>query len=78
MTRPAVAGLKAEWTDKYVEADATVPQLARFKGMAGRVVTVNENGMALVDFGDGPWYDVALENLKVVPKPAPKPTEKKH
>lgn len=64
-----VAMLKKQYTDQYVEADASIPQLLRFEGKAGRVVTVNENMDALVDFGDGPWYDIALQHLKVVPKP---------
>ena len=38
-----------------------------------RVVTVNENGHALVDFEDGPWYDIDPKHLTVVPKPAAKP-----
>lgn len=67
-----VALLKKQYTDQYVEADAAVPQYARFKGKAGRVVTVNENMDALVDFGDGPWYDIAIDKLRVVPKPVAK------
>lgn len=67
----SIVALKDEYTDKYVEADGSVPVLARFAGMVGRVVTVNENGLALVDFKDGPWYDISLDHLKVVPKPAP-------
>lgn len=61
--------LKAEYTDKFVEANAAVPELARFEGRVGRVVTVNENGKALVDFLDGPWYDISLADLRVVNKP---------
>ncbi len=67
-----VAQLKGEFTDKYVEAYLTLPQYQRFKGMVGRVVTVNENRHALVDFGDGPWYDIPLNELNIVPKPEPK------
>jgi hypothetical protein len=33
------------------------------------VVTVHENGRALVDFKDGPWYDISLDHLIVVPAP---------
>lgn len=68
---------KSEYTDKYVQADSNVPELARFAGMTGRVVTVNENALALVDFGDGPWYDIAIKHLTVVPKPKPAATEHK-
>ena len=61
MTRPEpdeVAALKAAWTDKLVTADAAVPELARFAGRVGRVVTVNWNGRCIVDFQDGAWYDL--------------------
>lgn len=69
MNATEVEKLKEEWTDQYVQADTSVPELARFRGMVGRVVTVNENGKAIVDFKDGPWYDIDLENLITVPKP---------
>lgn len=72
-TRQAIAEIRKQYTDKYVQVDITVPELARFAGMTGRVVTVNENRLALVDFSDGPWYDLPLEHLRIVPKPAPKP-----
>jgi hypothetical protein len=78
MASSTVAQLKAEYTDKYVQADAKVPELTRFSGLAGRVVTVNENGNALVDFEDGPWYDIPLKHLTVVPKPAPRKTAEAH
>jgi hypothetical protein len=50
--------LKREWTDQLVEANAERPELKRFAGLVGRVVTVNQNGKALVDFADGGWYDI--------------------
>jgi hypothetical protein len=50
--------LKQEWTDQYVEANAERPELKRFAGLVGRVITVNFNGKALVDFADGGWYDI--------------------
>ena len=34
------------------------PELQRFAGIVGRVVTVNYNGKALIDFQDGGWYDI--------------------
>jgi hypothetical protein len=49
--------LKAEWTGQYVLA-ADRPELQRFAGRVGRVVTVNWNGKAIVDFADGAWYDL--------------------
>ena len=71
MAEKSIDELKTEYTDKYVRADATVQELARFDGMVGRVVTVNENRAALVDFKDGPWYDIEPRHLTIVPKPEP-------
>ena len=51
--------LKREWTDQYVTVNAERPELKRFAGIVGRVVTVNFNNKALIDFQDGGWYDVA-------------------
>lgn len=78
MSQSSIAELKAKYTDQYVEANALAPELARFRGKVGRVVTVNENGHALVDFQDGPWYDLSLEQLTVVDKPAPPPAPAAH
>jgi hypothetical protein len=50
--------LKREWTDQYVEVNPERPELQRFAGIVGRVVTVNQNNKALVDFQDGGWYDI--------------------
>jgi hypothetical protein len=50
--------LKQDWTDQYVEVNAERPELKRFAGIVGRVVTVNHNRKAIVDFQDGGWYDV--------------------
>ena len=44
---------RREWTDQYVEVNPDRPELKRFAGIVGRVVTVNWNGKALVDFQDG-------------------------
>jgi hypothetical protein len=50
--------LKREWTDQFVEVNPERPELKRFAGIVGRVVTVNHNNKALVDFQDGSWYDI--------------------
>jgi hypothetical protein len=50
--------LKREWTDQYVEINPEQPELRRFAGIVGRVVTVNWAGKAIVDFQDGGWYDI--------------------
>ena len=68
--------IKREYTDKYVMVDGDRPELARFKGEVGQVKTVNMSGRALVEFVDYHlnigWYDIDLDYLKVVDKPAPK------
>ncbi len=51
--------LKREWTDQFVEVNSDRPELKRFAGLVGRVITVNHNNKALVDFQDGGWYDIA-------------------
>jgi hypothetical protein len=53
-----VEALKREWTDQFVEVNPERPELRRFTGIVGRVVTVNCSQKALVDFQDGGWYDI--------------------
>ena len=53
-----IDALKRQWTDKYVRVREGRPELARFAGQVGRVVTVNCSGRLLVDFADGAWYDL--------------------
>jgi hypothetical protein len=50
--------LKREWIDQYVLVNPDRPELKRFAGIVGRVITVNHNNKALIDFQDGGWYDV--------------------
>jgi hypothetical protein len=50
--------LLREWTDQYVLVNSERPELKRFEGIVGRVVTVNYNNKALIDFQDGGWYDI--------------------
>lgn len=50
--------LKREWTDQFVTVNADKPELKRFDGIVGRVITVNFNNKAVVDFQDGGWYDI--------------------
>lgn len=58
-SKAAVDELKRAWTDKRVRVKAEArPDLSRFAGRVGRVVTVNYSGRAVVDFADGAWYDV--------------------
>jgi hypothetical protein len=65
MTQQTIAQLKAGFTDKSVEADRNVPELARFAGKTGKVITVNENKKVIVDFDDGAWYDIPPEYLRI-------------
>jgi hypothetical protein len=51
--------LKREWTDQYVTVNPDRPELKRFAGIVGRVITVNHSNKALIDFQDGGWYDIA-------------------
>jgi hypothetical protein len=50
--------LKREWLDKFVMVDPNRPELKRFAGIVGRVVAINCNNKALIDFQDGGWYDL--------------------
>lgn len=54
-----VDDLQRTWTDQYVTVKPEHPELKRFAGVVGRVVTVNFNGKAVIDFQDGGWYDIA-------------------
>jgi hypothetical protein len=58
-----IEALKAEWTDQFVRANVSRPELTRFGDRVGRVVTVNWNGKAVVDFSDGGWYDITASSL---------------
>jgi hypothetical protein len=46
----AIDKLKNEYTDKYVVADLSRPELGRFHGQTGVIKTVNMSGRALVEF----------------------------
>lgn len=50
--------VRKQWIDQYVKVNESRPELKRFAGVVGRVVTVNYNGKAIVDFQDGGWYDI--------------------
>ena len=55
---PSFDAIRREWTDQFVEVNAERPELKRFAGIVGRVVTVNFNRKAVIDFQDGGWYDI--------------------
>jgi hypothetical protein len=50
--------LRQQWIDQFVKVNEEKAELKRFAGVVGRVVTVNYNGKAVVDFQDGGWYDI--------------------
>lgn len=64
MTTPeqAYESLKRQWIDQFVEVRPDRPELQRFQGLVGRVVTVNYNGKAIIDFQDGAWYDISASD----------------
>jgi hypothetical protein len=62
--------LKKEWTDQFVRINPNKVELKRFEGVVGRVVTVNWNNKAVIDFQDGGWYDITASSeclIKVQP-----------
>lgn len=62
--------LRGQWIDRYVVVQPDCAELQRFAGIVGRVVTVNYNGKAVVDFQDGGWYDITASDrfLRQVPE----------
>jgi hypothetical protein len=74
----AAEELKNTWTDRLVTAKVDKPELKRFEGKVGRVVTVNWAGKAIVDFGDGAWYDVPASDEFLTPLAADDPLRAKY
>jgi hypothetical protein len=71
-----VDALKSTWTDKRVLVKSGErPELKRFEGRVGRVVTVNYGGRAIVDFATGPWVDI--DDFATVLEEVTDPTEAK-
>lgn len=62
--------LKKEWTDQFVKVKEDRPELKRFAGIVGRVVTVNWSGKAIIDFQDGGWYDITASEDCLTKLPA--------
>lgn len=70
--------LKRTWTDRLVTAKADKPELKRFEGKVGRVVTVNWSGKAIVDFSDGAWYDIPASEEYLTPLAPDDPNRAKY
>jgi hypothetical protein len=67
MSPDAIELLKQRYTGQRILVDARRPELMRFANQPGRIVTINENGRALVQF-EGPddaWHDIGLEFLRM-------------
>ncbi len=60
--------LQQEYLGRRVIANGHRPELVRFRGRVGVVKAISCNGRALVQFPgeDRAWYDIELEDLKVV------------
>jgi hypothetical protein len=58
--------VRKQWIDQFVKINENRPELKRFAGVIGRIVTVNYNGRALVDFQDGAWYDIPASDEYLV------------
>jgi hypothetical protein len=59
--------LKKKFAGKSILLDAQRPELVRLADLRGKVITVNCNGRALVQF-EGPdeaWYEIEPEYLKI-------------
>ncbi len=68
--------LKLQWTDRFVMVKPEHVELKRFDGIVGRVVTVNYNGKAIIDFQDGGWYDIPASDEHLIRVEAPEESAK--
>jgi DNA-binding Lrp family transcriptional regulator len=68
--------VRKKWIDAFVTVNENRPELKRFSGVVGRVVTVNYNGRAIVDFQDGAWYDIPASDEHLVRVEAPEESAK--
>jgi hypothetical protein len=71
MSPEFIETLNRRYLGKRVMVDARRPELMRFAGVPGRVIAINGNGQALVQF-DGPdssWHDIDPAFLKMEPLP---------
>jgi hypothetical protein len=69
MSPDVIEELAQRYVGKRVVVDARQPELVRFAQVPGRVVAVNCNGRALVQF-EGPdpsWHDIGPKFLKLEP-----------
>jgi hypothetical protein len=67
MTTPELDILKKKYLGRTVTIDAQRPELVRMADLRGKVITINCNGGALVQF-EGPdpaWYEIEPEYLQI-------------
>lgn len=67
MSPGEIEELTQRYVGKRVVVDARRPELIRFAQSSGRVVAINQNGYALVEFKgvDPSWHDIAPEFLRM-------------
>jgi hypothetical protein len=72
MTSKELSNLKKTYTGQTIAVEAVRPELARWANVPGRVVTINGNGRALVQFegADQGFYDIDPDYLELAEKPA--------
>jgi hypothetical protein len=69
MSPEAIESLRSRFAGNRVLVDARRPELARLANVLGRVVTINLNGQAIVqfDWADQGWHDIDPKFLKLEP-----------
>jgi hypothetical protein len=77
VTPEALAKLEQTYTGRTVTVQTMRPELARWANVPGKVVMINCNGRALVQFtgADQAWYDIEPEYLDLIEPPAPQPAQ---
>jgi hypothetical protein len=77
MTPEELAKLKQAYTARTVMVHTMRPELARWANVPGKVVMINCNGRALVQFegADQAWYDIEPEYLDLLEPDARQPAE---
>jgi len=77
MTPEEIAKLKETYTGRTVVVEVLRPELTRWANVPGKVITINGNGRALVQF-EGPdtgWYDIDPDYLRFYEPPMEQITE---
>ncbi len=69
MSAAELEKLKQQFVGQRVLVDGRRPELARLADVPGRVVTINCNGHALVQFegADQGWHEIAPQFLNLEP-----------